>query len=748
MRTSKHKSYYIDLFRAVLCIAVLLYHLNILKGGFLAVCSFFVLSSYLATSSQINKGELKLGKYYLSRLKRVYLPLAVTVFLTIAVISFFPDILWVSLKPESLSVLLGYNNFWQISANLDYFARHTDSPFMHFWYMAILIQFEIVFPFIFMLLKKAEEKKRDAAIWIISILSLAGIGAFIYFSKTSSIMNVYYNTLSRAFSLILGIAAYFIFRRSRMFFVEDRHDAKRNRAIFRILLIILCIMFFIVDSDSPLFVPAMIITSILSCFIVDIAARLNDSTDNSVRRLVSGIASISYEVYLVQYPVIYLHQCISGRDERTLSDTIAVIVITFIIAAIMHYGLDEIADTFKKSKNRLKQGLCILLAAASVFGCVKFIQTKDHTADMKLLEEQLAAEAAEMEKIQAEYAAKMQKESDNWDDILEKLENDEGALEQIVNELPFTFIGDSVMLGASGKLHSAFPNSYCDSAVSRTVYVVDEILDDLLKRDILGNPVVFHLGTNGTGKESANVQVVEMCGDRDVFMINASNEKTTHVDGMIDRIAETHPNVHKIDWLNTSSGHKDYFVNDGVHLTGEGQKAYVEMIRQAVYDLYLERFEKERDELINKHEAEMNSRIAFFGNELLLGIFGKLDAEYAGAGFNTADKSDFELLKNQIEACLVEGQLPPKLVFVFDNSFKLNKKEMAELTKLTSGSKLIVLELNNKFLGQTEVDSDSLVQIDFGAEIKAHPEYQMADRKHLTDAGNARAAELISEALK
>ena len=39
---------YISYIRLFFCFSVLLYHLNILKGGYLAVCSFFVLSGYLA----------------------------------------------------------------------------------------------------------------------------------------------------------------------------------------------------------------------------------------------------------------------------------------------------------------------------------------------------------------------------------------------------------------------------------------------------------------------------------------------------------------------------------------------------------------------------------------------------------------------------------------------------------------------------------------------------------------------------
>lgn len=40
------KNYYkrLDIIRILSCLMVFLYHLNILKGGFFAVCAFFVLS--------------------------------------------------------------------------------------------------------------------------------------------------------------------------------------------------------------------------------------------------------------------------------------------------------------------------------------------------------------------------------------------------------------------------------------------------------------------------------------------------------------------------------------------------------------------------------------------------------------------------------------------------------------------------------------------------------------------------------
>lgn len=52
----------LDIFRAILCLAVLLYHLGLLKGGYLAVCCFFVLSGYLTTRSLLKKGKVDLKK--------------------------------------------------------------------------------------------------------------------------------------------------------------------------------------------------------------------------------------------------------------------------------------------------------------------------------------------------------------------------------------------------------------------------------------------------------------------------------------------------------------------------------------------------------------------------------------------------------------------------------------------------------------------------------------------------------------
>ena len=148
----------ISLLRFIFCSAVLLYHLNILKGGYLAVCSFFTLAGYFSTLS-LNK-NISLVSYYIKRFKKIYLPLIIVVVSTITTLGLL-NINIFNFKSEITSILLGYNNYFQINANIDYFAKSINSPFIHLWYIAILLQIELIFPIIFTLIKKIGNKNQN-----------------------------------------------------------------------------------------------------------------------------------------------------------------------------------------------------------------------------------------------------------------------------------------------------------------------------------------------------------------------------------------------------------------------------------------------------------------------------------------------------------------------------------------------------------------------------------------------------------
>ena len=97
------KKYYrrIDILRIISCILILLYHLKIIKGGFLAVCTFFTLSGYLECISALINNNFSIIKYYKNRIKKLYIPLLLVISITLIITKQIPNIVWLNLKPET-----------------------------------------------------------------------------------------------------------------------------------------------------------------------------------------------------------------------------------------------------------------------------------------------------------------------------------------------------------------------------------------------------------------------------------------------------------------------------------------------------------------------------------------------------------------------------------------------------------------------------------------------------------------------
>lgn len=163
----------------------------------------------------------------------------------------------------------------------------------------------------------------------------------------------------------------------------------------------------------------------------------------------------------------------------------------------------------------------VVIIGLSVFGGYKYITTKSHEKEMKQLEAELAENEKIMLEKQKEYQILEKKEEEDWAKQLEELENK--SLDELVKELPVTFVGDSVMLGAMNNLKKAFPNSYFDSKESRSTYVGYTILEELKNNKKLGNPVVIHLGTNGDCKNNCKEKIMDLLNDKTVFWINTTN---------------------------------------------------------------------------------------------------------------------------------------------------------------------------------------------------------------------------------
>lgn len=738
------KKYYkdINVIRLLACISVLLYHLNILKGGYLAVCTFFVLSGYLSCKSAFNKEKFSLFSYYYNRLLKIYLPLLIVSFMSIAIVSLFSNITWLNLKPETTSVIFGYNNFWQIGANLDYFARHVSSPFMHLWYIAILLQFDLIFPFIYLILRKIGDKLHKSIPCIITgILSVFAASYFYKTSLTKNVIFTYYDTFSRIFSLMFGLFLGFMHSYYGSFIPKIFKNNITIKIIFYIYTLILIYLFITIDSQSKFFSLCMILSSLITCRLIDYGT-INTKENLSIfDKIIKFFSDISYEIYLLQYPIIFLFEYVNINNYLKLS---LIIGLTLVLSYILHFCLN-----FKNKKFKiLKSITLIVILSISSYGVYKYILAKDHTSEMKLLEKQLAQNQEMSKQKQEEYASKMKQEEDEWKKALENLETGENELKNIVSNLSVVGIGDSVMLGAVRNLYDTFPNGYFDAETSRTAYVASSIIQNLKSRNILGNPIIINLGANGDCPEDCKINLIEKCEDRDIFWINVTNDREVHVNDKLNNLALTYPNLHIVDWQTISSEHPEYFISDGIHLTSIGKEVYVKAIYDAIYEMYLEEYKKHKDKIIKEHEEELQKKITFYGNDLLLNIFDDVQNNFIDANFVINKDFNYEILKNEIEDSIKSNTLNKKIVFILDSTFNLSLKEYHDLVNLCSNHEIYIISTSKQVIDNlTNINEKNVTIINFYKEIKVNPNYLMADNIHLTKDGNTSLNKILNDYL-
>lgn len=739
------KKYYkrIDFLRFFACLAVILYHLGILQGGFLAVNLFFVLSGYFSCKSAFKDDDFSYRKYYLNRIKKIYIPLLIVVFLTTFGIGVLENTSWFNLKPETNSVLLGFNNFWQLTANLDYFSRHINSPFIHFWYIAILLQFELIFPFLFCFLKKSAEKFGKGLPCILTFLSGIISATYFYYSTVnSSTMFSYYNTFARIYPLLFGVFLGFVHQYKGSLVPKFLRSALISKFIFGIYIVVMATLFWVVDASNAMYPIVLLALSLISCRAIDYATLDSRNELSILDKIVRAFASISYEVYLVQYPLIFFYQeCGLSESYRAIT----VLAGSFVLAFIIHFAL----NSKKKSKiNLLKFAVLMILLRFTLIGMHTYIVTPDHTKEMKALESELEENEKLVEEKQEEFAIKLREEEEKLKEELERFDRDAEEIKDLVKDLPVVGVGDSVMLGAIDNLYKQFANGYFDAKVSRSLWAASGILDELSSQDLLKGPVVINLGANGDCTTSCRNAIIEKSGDHEVFWLTVTNDEQVHINDKLKKMAEEHSNLYIIDWAEISKGHKEYFYADGIHLTGKGRVAYTNAIFEAIHDVYLNRFLEKKEQFLDEKEAQERKKITFYGNSALLNLFDYIKDEYDDARFVAKKELSYEETLEDIESAIEKDMMTHRIVFINDKSSKISVNDYEKLLKKLERKEVYIVALDKDTKKALEtLKAKDVTIIDFYEELLDHDDYLMRDKVHLSKKGNTALKDMLNDIL-
>ncbi|MFQ5416492.1 MAG: acyltransferase family protein [Myxococcota bacterium] len=203
----------LDGIRGAAVAGILLFHAGHLRGGWLGVDLFFVLSGFLISSLLLieyaDTGSISLRAFWGRRARRLLPALFAALVGVAAYAAFFaaPDEL-PRIRADGLATLFYVANWHSVVAETDYWSLFRNpSPLEHSWSLAIEEQFYLAWPPLFLLL--ARRLRGSAGSLGVVALALAVASATwmaLLFDERQGTARVYFGTDTRAAAVLLGAA--------------------------------------------------------------------------------------------------------------------------------------------------------------------------------------------------------------------------------------------------------------------------------------------------------------------------------------------------------------------------------------------------------------------------------------------------------------------------------------------------------------------------------------------------------------
>ena len=316
----------IDGLRAVSILLVVAYHAQpwLVRGGFIGVDIFFVISGFLITRiilSEAKAGTFSSLAFYARRVRRIF-PALIVVLATTYLIG------WIVLLPDGFA-LLGkstaagvafVSNLFQLNQT-GYFAPDAaENPLLHLWSLGIEEQFYIFWPLLLVLLFGSKYRRiRIAAIAAASF----GLSLLIFLGlKEWS----FYSPLPRAWELLAGG----LLASSQVEGVARQSSPLRENLLSAAGLAAIIGAAAALNKES-LFPGAWALLPVLGAVLIIIAP---NSTVNRVllsSRAMVAIGLISYPLYLWHWPLLSYLGIIRNGVPNAI-EIWAVVIVAFILA--------------------------------------------------------------------------------------------------------------------------------------------------------------------------------------------------------------------------------------------------------------------------------------------------------------------------------------------------------------------------------------------------------------------------------
>jgi len=607
----------LDGVRALAVLSVLGFHESLpwLRGGFLGVDVFFVLSGFLITDILAAKfgrdGNVGLRTFWQRRARRLLPALGLMLLAVTAAVTVLEASQRNTLPPALLGAVTYTSNWWQAFAHVSYFSLYGPPPvFQHLWSLAVEEQFYLIWPLVVtvVLLLLRNRALRVLFAWAAAAASAFAMFAIYVPGKDPSL--VYYGTDTHASALLIGAALALTWPLKKV-----AATAGKLRLSFDVLgaigLLVLGWAAWHFSGSDPFVYPYGLVIAALAAGGLVLAA----AAPGRIAALLSWaplrwLGVRSYGIYLWHWPVIAITVGIDPRGANTLGARAIDAIVPIGLAAASWHWLEEPilrnglrAEIKRRSRALLHAPKTIfrmpVATAPAVFGAVAVLAVAC-TAGYGLVNEQTGPTLAQQIRHDAQVISSTQQQQPPVTQSTGQGEpwwlkagygpyrpgkHRRGPKPVRYLGAKVMSIGDSVMLASAPELAQSMPGIYINAQVSRAMIAGVALVQQLAARKRLRRVVIVGLGTNGPISLSQVQQLRSAIGARRwLLLVNTFVPRSWEgeVNTTIGQAVHRYPNVMLINWHKAIEHHTDLLWSDGIHPMPIGGKLYAKVVRAAV----------------------------------------------------------------------------------------------------------------------------------------------------------------------
>jgi peptidoglycan/LPS O-acetylase OafA/YrhL len=348
----------IDGLRAVAVLLVVLFHAfpEAMRGGFIGVDIFFVISGFLITGiivRELDQQRFSLLTFYGRRIRRIF-PALIVVLCTSLVLGWFWMLpaAYTQLSADAVASAAFFSNIALLLQSGYFDVESAKKPLLHLWSLGIEEQFYLFWPLILMLLARLRLNLLAAA-------SVIGIASFVFNVALigSDPVATFYLPFTRAWELLAGAGLACVWGR-----ISQTGAASNLRAAAGILLIALAAVILDTKSAFPGWWAAMPVAG--SALLLSAPAAWGCRQLLASAPLVT-IGLISYPLYLWHWPLLVFFAIIKFAP-LTLLERGLIVGLSFVLAWLT-WRFIEIPFRFGRPTSLRTAGLgaaMVLVAAA------------------------------------------------------------------------------------------------------------------------------------------------------------------------------------------------------------------------------------------------------------------------------------------------------------------------------------------------------------------------------------------------